>query len=393
MSSSHERVLAALELRQPDRVPVFNVMEDYSPVYEMLGKRPTPTGMLFGNPHTAKMLDAVLPLLAKVDALGSLVAGPEVVKFARDGVKAAIKEGYDAVWAPYFPFLRFLSSKKVFDLYGRSSDMILDKKGYVGNPTYREGLFSGPEDWDAWDKKPLMALPEKVNRVYKKIQRDFGDQIFIFGHPCYGVFENTWQPLGFARYTVAIRREKEFMRRYIKFHEDLQCMMIEAMADAGLPGLVYTDDLAYKSGPMVSPKLIEELYGDSYRRFADTAHKLGMKILFHSCGNITQFLKLFADCGFDAVNPLEPTADMKLAEVKQAVGDRMCLVGNIDVSHILFDGTREEVFEAVREAIHDAGQGGGYILAPDHSHPDISVERLRWMKEAADKYGQYPLAG
>ena len=49
------------------------------------------------------------------------------------------------------------------------------------------------------------------------------------------------------------------------------------------------------------------------------------------------------------------------------------------------------VFDAVRQAIIDAGRGGGFILAPDHSHPDISVERLRWMVEAAREYGTYPL--
>ncbi len=392
MSSSHDRVLAALELRQPDRVPVFDLMNDYGPVYEMLGRRPSPTGKLFGNPYTARALDTLFPLLARVPALGAVFSDPEVAKFAHDGAEAAVGMGYDAAWISYFPILRFMGSKKVIDLYGRSYDMILDKKGNVGNPTYREGLFTGPDDWNAWDKKPLMGLPAKVNRVYKKIQKDFGDKLFIFGFSQYGLYENTWQPLGFPRYTVAIRREKEFMRRYIKFFEDLQCMMMEAMADAGLPGIVYTDDLAYKSGPMVSPKVIEDLYGDSYRRIADTAHKLGMKIIFHSCGNTMQFLKLFADCGFDAVHPLEPTADMRLAEVKEAVGERLCLVGNIDVSHILVDATKEEVFEAVRQAIRDAGPGGGYILAPDHGHPDISVQRLRWMKEAADKYGAYPLA-
>jgi len=391
LSSSHERVLAALELREPDRVPVFDLMNDYGPVYEILGRKPSPTGMLFGNPYTAKALDVIFPLLARVPALAAVFSDPEVAKFAHDGAEAATLMGYDAAWVSYFPILRFLGSKKVIDLYGRSYDMLLDKKGNVGNPTYREGLFSGPDDWEAWDKKPLLALPGKVNKVYTKIQRDFGEKLFIFGFSQYGLFENTWQPLGFPRYTVAIRREKDFVRRYIKFFEDLQCVMLEAMADAGLPGTVYTDDLAYKSGPMVSPKLIDELYGDSYRRIAETAHRLGMKIIFHSCGNTTQFLKLFADYGFDAVHPLEPTAEMDLAEVKQLVGDRLCIVGNIDVSHILVDATKEEVFEAVRKAIQDAGQGGGYILAPDHSHPEISVERLRWMKEAGEEYGNYPL--
>ena len=40
-------------------------------------------------------------------------------------------------------------------------------------------------------------------------------------------------------------------------------------------------------------------------------------------------------------------------------------------------------------SIEAAARGGGYILAPTNSHPDISVERLRWMLEAVDKYGKY----
>lgn len=118
-----------------------------------------------------------------------------------------------------------------------------------------------------------------------------------------------------------------------------------------------------------------------------------MKILMHACGNTYDLLEWFADCGFDAVHPLEPTAGMELANVKEMVGDRICIIGNIDVSHILVDGTREEVFEAVRSAIRDAGSGGGYILGPDHSHPKVSVERLRWMVEAVEKHGHYPLMG
>jgi uroporphyrinogen-III decarboxylase len=66
-------------------------------------------------------------------------------------------------------------------------------------------------------------------------------------------------------------------------------------------------------------------------------------------------------------------------------------MGNIDITHILVDASKEEVFEAVRQAIREAGKGGGYIVAPTNSHPDMNLERLRWMVEATDKYGHYPL--
>ena len=90
------------------------------------------------------------------------------------------------------------------------------------------------------------------------------------------------------------------------------------------------------------------------------------------------------------MHALEPTAGVELAKVKEMVGDRMCLLGNMDITHILVDATREEVFEAVRKAIADAGAGGGYIIAPTNSHRTF-VERLRWMLEAVEKYGRYPL--
>jgi hypothetical protein len=57
------------------------------------------------------------------------------------------------------------------------------------------------------------------------------------------------------------------------------------------------------------------------------------------------------------------------------------------VTHILVDASKDEVFEAIRQAIADAGAGGGYIIAPTNSHPEISVQRLRWMLEAVEKYG------
>jgi len=198
--------------------------------------------------------------------------------------------------------------------------------------------------------------------------------------------------MGFERFAVAVRRERQFVDRLVKFLEDYICMTIEVMADAGMPGLLYSDDLAYKSGPMVNPKLLKELFEDSYRRFVETAHALGMKTMIHSCGNVSELLPWIADCGFDGVNPLEPSADVDLAAAKQVVGDRICLMGNIDVTRILVDAAKDEVFEEVRQAIADAGRGGGYILAPDHDHAGMSVERMRWMVEACREYGRYPLA-
>ncbi len=386
MSDKHDRVLAALEVREPDRVPTFDLMLEYATNNTILGRKAHPLHRAIAEERLSGLLDRFFSRVKSYSLLDI-----EIERFLHLGAAAAEKMGYDAAWLTFFPVLRMQDSKTMVDMNGRLSDVVVDASGNLGNPTYRKGLITSPDDWRAWDKKPLLRLPAKVNRAFSRLREKYGEKLFIFAFCSYGIFENTWQPLGFERFVVATRKERKFLERMIGFHADLYCMLVEAVADAGLPAMVYADDLAFKSGPMLNPRLIEELFGNSYRRIVETAHSQGMKIIIHSCGNTTALLEWFADCGFDGVHPLEPTAGMDLATAKELVGERMCLIGNLDITHILVSASREEVFAAVKQAIHDAGYGGGYILAPDHSHPEISVERLRWMVEAAHEYGRYPL--
>jgi len=386
MSASHDRVLAALELREPDRVPTLDVMEEYSNIYEILGKSPLPLGFLFSNQYTGRVVSRVAPLINK-----ARIFDTEMDKFSYDRTAAAVKMGYDSAWVMHVPIWRVRDSKIAADVYGRYYDFNIDKKGNLVTPMYRGGLITGPSDWRDWDKRGIFDLPGRANAAFSRIQKDFGDKIFIFGSFLYGLFENCWQPLGFDRFSVAVRKDPDFIRRLIKFYENHYCLMLEAWADAGLPGAVYSDDMAYHSGPMLNPRLMEQLYGDALRRITETAHKLGMKILVHSCGNVYKLLNWFADCGFDGVHALEPTAGVELGTVKEMVGDRLCLAGNIDITHILVKARKEEVFEAVQSSINAAGNGGGYIAAPTNSHEDMGIPQLRWMIEAVKQYGTYPL--
>ena len=82
---------------------------------------------------------------------------------------------------------------------------------------------------------------------------------------------------------------------------------------------------------------------------------------------------------------------MDLARVREQVGHKLVLIGNLDVSRLLVRGTREEVEEAVKNAIRAAAPGGGYLLSAAHSHPFVDPTRLRWMVEAAHRYGEYPI--
>jgi uroporphyrinogen decarboxylase len=385
MASSIERVTAALELREPDRVPTLNTLEDYSQINEILNKRAIPITFLVANKYAAKIADR----LAFLINYGYL--DWEMDRRTYDVVAATWKLGCDASWCMHVPIFRIWTTKYATDIYGRYYDINIDKHGNLETPMYRGGLITSPEAWKNWDKSALFAWPARTNKAFKRVQKDFGDRTFVMATFLFGLFENSWQTMGFERFAVALRREKEFLKRYIRFYEDLWCEMLEAWADAGVPGAIYSDDHAYRSGPMINPVQMKELYTDSLCRITETAHRLGMKIVIHSCGRVYDLLEWWADCGFDGVHALEPTAGVELAKVKEMVGDRMCVIGNLDITHIMVDASKEEVFDAVRESIAAAGRGGGYIIAPTNSHADMSVERVRWMVEATEKYGRYPL--
>ena len=128
----------------------------------------------------------------------------------------------------------------------------------------------------------------------------------------------------YAALAVFIGRTWDYINDpLIGFYTDLYCVILEAMADAGLPAAIYSDDLAYRSGPMLNPRSLEEFFGDGHRRLTATAHALGIEIVIHSCGNVYDLIGWFADNGFDGVHALEPTAGVELARAREIAAGRI----------------------------------------------------------------------
>jgi uroporphyrinogen decarboxylase len=206
-----------------------------------------------------------------------------------------------------------------------------------------------------------------------------------------GLWESASQSMGLTNFSVILRRNPDFVRKMVKYYEKIYLATINATADAGMPAFIYSDDMGHKSGPQMPPRVLDEFFGPSLRRICEEAHKRGIKIIIHSCGNVNLLLGLFADWGFDGVHSLEPTAGIDIAGVKKQYGKRMCILGNMDISHVLSEGTREEVEAAVKAQLKAAALDGGYIMAMTNSHNAVRVENTRWMIEDTHRYGVYPL--
>ncbi|MBN1883367.1 MAG: hypothetical protein JW885_14460 [Deltaproteobacteria bacterium] len=382
-----ERVEKALNHQEPDRVPTISCIDVQKHVYDILGDTPDNSYKYITNPITAKIIDITAPILNRIG-----IFERDVTEFMLKKLESDIIMGYDASWALYANIFLFKDSKEMTDVYGRLYKIVDDGYGNMDTPMYLNGLFTTPEDWKKFNKKNWEALPEKMYKFNSLIQKKFGDDIFLFGSALYGLFENTWQPFGFSTYTRLIKKERGFMEDMIEYNKNIYLKFIDVSVDAGLPGFIYSDDQAYKSGPMLNPKTMDELFGRAFTEITDHAHKRGIKIVIHTDGWTIPLLPYYVKWGFDGHHSLEPTANVDLAEYRKTVGHDLSLLGHLDIAHVLSHGTRQEVFDHVRESIEKAGKGGGLILGPCNSHADIKVQNIRWMMEAIEEYGNYPLS-
>jgi uroporphyrinogen decarboxylase len=163
---------------------------------------------------------------------------------------------------------------------------------------------------------------------------------------------------------------------------------------AGAEVVVLGDDYAGNQGPMMSPVLFAQFILPRLKRMVELIHEEGAYCIKHSDGNLYPLLDMIVSAGPDGVNPIEPVAGMELREVKQRVGDRVCLCGNIDCGHLLPHGRPADVREAVRRAIADAAPGGGFILSSSNSiHSSCRAENFVTMIRAGREFGKYPIQG
>jgi len=114
----------------------------------------------------------------------------------------------------------------------------------------------------------------------------------------------------------------------------------------------------------------------------------------HTCGAIGDRLDLLIETGTGGIDTLDPPplGDVDLHEAKSQTAGRVFLKGNLDPIRVLLQADHGTVLDASRRCIATAGPGGGYILSTACSvAPATKPENIRCLREAADRYGVYPI--
>ena len=108
------------------------------------------------------------------------------------------------------------------------------------------------------------------------------------------------------------------------------------------------DDFAWKEGLFIPPALFKEIWLPRAQKVIAPALEAGIPIFFHSDGKCDDAMDWLIDSGFDGFNPMDPYG-VDYRDYKKRYGDRITLMGNIDVEFPLVHGTPDEVDEDVKE--------------------------------------------
>ncbi len=221
-----------------------------------------------------------------------------------------------------------------------------------------------------------------------------------FGGP---ITEMAQYLLGWERWLLCLAMDPDFATALLTRITEIQMALDEIGLRATGKYLqifkVSGEDMGMQDRPLVSLNTYQTLIRPYLRRRWLAAkekflnHNPQGKIMLHSCGSVRLYINDFIEDGVDILDPLQPlAADMEARQLKAEFGDRLIFHGGVDIQRVLPFGSEAEVEQEVIRCIRAFGPSGGYILAPAHYvQADVSPENLVAMCRAAQKYGRYPL--
>ena len=339
--TGYERIMLALQRRQPDRVPIWELIID-QPVISSL----------YGDISYADFVE-------KEDLDGIT---------ARDNQKTqdlgnnTYRDEWGITW-------KIEPSGLSYPLDGPiKSEKDLDK-------------YEPPDPDAPWR---LSILEEYVKRFKKeKAIVHLGHDGFEFAHQLMG---------GMDRLFMSYFSNPRLVKRLMEMVSDYKCRVLQNAVKVGADILLTGDDYAGRKSSLVSPEHFREFILPYLKRAVNIGRENSVPFIKHTDGNLWGIMDMIIGAGIDALDPIEPIAGMDIGEAKEKYGDRICLVGNVDCSQVLPLGTKEEVEEAVKETIAKVSVGGGHILASSNSiHPAVNPDNYKTMINAARKWGVYPL--
>lgn len=379
-----ERVLAAINHEEPDRVPIVigasNATGIKMPAYRRLKQ-------LLGY-------EAEERYIYDWPELGTALVDEPVLERLRADVRGVLDRFPAFVYErnrnrpPHSPFI---------DDWGSGQIEIEPEVWFPGvHPLAQATTIEEIENYP-W---PDMDDPSRVAHVREQARRLKEENRYaIMGTPwLLFPFERAHAMQGLDKFLYNMVKNRDFAKALLAKITDLcKQLMGHFLEEAGenLDIIKIGDDLGTQQSLMISPKMYRELLKPFHADLISfIKSRTKAKVFFHTDGDVFDLIDDFIEIGVDILNPIQTSAGKmaNLAELKQRYGKNIVFCGAIDTHHILPHGTPEEVRQEVKRVIEILGPGGGYLVASVHTiMNDVPPENILAMVDAVEEFGYYPI--
>jgi uroporphyrinogen decarboxylase len=362
---SRERVRVALSHEEPDRVPM----------------------MMSANPWVVENLKRQLGVQTGRDLLKTL--GIDVFDMRGIDYKGAVGPRFVGPSELGIPGDWCGDVLLLFGYHEVVTETPFGKAYASGNPSL--AACNSVDDLRAF------PWPEADWFDYSTLRRDLEPWAEEFAIAATGasVFQHATLYRGFERLLLEMATDPELASFIIDqvsgFYYDYFRRIFEEAGDL-IDIFRLADDIGGQQNLLISPRMLTGYLSPWIRKLADLAHQYGIRVMFHTDGNVRKVIPDLIDWGVDILDPVQPEVpSMNALELKKEFGDRLSFSGGVSAQEILPRGSTEDVVAEVKRVIKQLGSGGGYLLSPGHPslQGDIPVENIIAMYQAGREFGGY----
>lgn len=257
-------------------------------------------------------------------------------------------------------------------------------------------VFSSAEEYRQIKQRELTAQHKQANVRYdtandsgylrhRDLRSLFGNDYYLLLYaPAPGLM-GLYMEVGLEAFSYYLSDAEDAIDAQLESNTEHACKWAEGLpADDPFDAVFIGEDMAFKSGPMFSPRWLREHYFPRLKRVASTFHARRKKVVFHSDGNLNPIMNDLVAAGIDGLNPIEVQAGMDLADLHKRY-PALIFFGGIDVSQLLPFGKPQEVQDAVVKAIEDT-EGQILIGSSTEVINQVPLENFLAMRKAAINY-------
>lgn len=251
---------------------------------------------------------------------------------------------------------------------------------YAGTADYIQAKRAEIAAFDpAWTAGRQRAMDETMAAIAEN-RRRLGEVFFFPGGPGLGLM-GIMGEVGIEQFTYALAEDPGLI------DELLACSAASAISwvahlpeNHGIEAVFSGDDIAFKNGPILAPQWFDSVYFPKMAPLIDAYHERGIKVLFHSDGNLNPILDGLVEAGIDGLNPIEVLAGMDAGEIHRRY-PHLFMAGGIDVSQLLPHGTPGDVRDAVWRAV-DAAEGRLMVGSTTELNNEVPLENYLALRDA-----------